>query len=161
MVDSYDDALKSEERESRGHGERYVLRNIDMKIRYKIEKYLAVGENKEELFKLIQKAVEEHISDGVTVYFCRFDECTQITADVTNDVSDMACLHQEADYMFVAYAAREVGSVMVRSKSGDIDIVAQFVSNINSSTGDIYIENGTGNAKKIFKISDCPLSEEQ
>ena len=50
---------------------------------------------------------------------------------------------------------------MIRSKSGDIDIVAQFVSNINSITGDIYIENGTGNAKNIFEISDCSLSEEQ
>jgi hypothetical protein len=139
LFDSYDDALKSEEQEFRGHGERYILRNINMKVAYGIEKYLAVGENKEELFKLIQKAVEEHISDGVTVYFCRFDECTQITADVTNDVSDMACLHQEAEYMFVAYAAREVRSVMVKSKSGDIDIIAQFVSNINSINGDIYI----------------------
>ena len=46
--------------------------------------------------------------------------------------------------MLIAYAAREVGNVMVRSRSGDIDIVTKFVSNLHHITPNVFIENGTG-----------------
>ena len=77
---------------------------------------VAVGENKHEVFTLIQRAVKKHLTDdGVAVYFCLYDKRIEIKRGGTLDIPDLECTYQEADYMFIAYAFREVGNVMVRS----------------------------------------------
>ena len=51
---------------------------------------------------------------------------------------DLSCDHEEADTMLVAYASQvKSGGVMVRSSSGDIDIIALFVYHAMNCDADI------------------------
>ena len=64
--------------------------------------------------------------------------------------------------MLVAYASLvNSGGVMVRSPSGDIDIVTLFLYHAMSFDADILTDNGTGSQRKILEISSCDLSDEQ
>ena len=70
--DTYkDNSIKGGERQARGVSERYVLTSPDMKVPYDFTSFLRNGENKEMLFNLVQKAVEEGRDQfyGKTVYF--------------------------------------------------------------------------------------------
>ncbi len=91
------------------------------------------------LFKLIKRSIVEE-REGVcdrTVYFSGISECTKISKDEVTEVADLSCNHEEADTKLVALAAAcsaEPGStIMVRSPSGDIDILALFVRNLRKN----------------------------
>ena len=69
-----DNSIKGGERQARGSSERYVLTSPDMKVPYDFAGFLRNGENKEMLFNLIQKAIEEMRGDllsGKTVFFSK------------------------------------------------------------------------------------------
>ena len=64
--------------------------------------------------------------------------------------------------MIVAYASLvNSGGVMVRSPSGDIDIVTLLLYHAMSFDADMFIENGTGSQRKVLEINSCGLSDEQ
>ena len=128
-----------------------------MKVPYDIKKYLSVGTNKEELFNLIRRAIAENNTRQVTVYFCLRD-CFQIKQRDERPRPDLFSNHEEADTKLVAYAKLvNSGSAMVRSPSGDIDIVALFVYHFTDSNVNIFVDNGTGSQRKIFDINSCTL----
>ena len=71
----------------------------------------------------------------------------------------MASDHEEADTKLVAmslsnYVTAE--NLMIRSPSGDIDILALFVLHQRFRT---FIDNGTGKNRKILDISSTGLGE--
>ena len=130
-------SIKSSERVSRGEGDRVVLQNPDMKVPYNINSFLSVGKNKEDLFSLIKKVLIEIVRNR-TIYFC-FRECVEIRENVERTRPDLDCDHEEADTMLIALASRlDGGGIMVRSPSGDIDIVTLFVHHAMAFNGSIY-----------------------
>ena len=66
----FDHFVKLALKELRDAGELYVLRNTDMKVHYDLNNCFLVGDNKKELFKLIQRCVEEQSLDDKTVIIC-------------------------------------------------------------------------------------------
>ena len=63
--------------------------------------------------------------------------------------------------MLIAYASMvDSGGVLVRSPSGDIDIITLFVHHAQSFNVNICID-GTGPQRQVFDISLCELSAEQ
>ena len=142
-VDSYaSEGIKSRERMLRGAGERYVLRNIDMKVPYNLNNYLAIGENKEELFMLIQQSVEEQSLNDCSIFFCYQNKCVNISAVGVLDLPGLASNYEEADYMFIAYAVIEEGNILIRSPSGDVDIVAMLVGHLDSISAMLIMGQG-------------------
>ena len=113
-----------------------------MKVPYDLTDFLRNGENKEMLFNPIQQAIVDGKSSlkGRTIFFSNKRECMMINKDQAILVPSLSCSHEEADSKLVAlvFAAnvRQGDSVMVRSPSGDIDILALFVSH---DFGDITI----------------------
>ena len=95
------------------------------------------------------------------IYFC-FRDCTKITEDGEVLRPNLFCDHEEADSMLVAYAAKVLtGGVMVRSPSGDIDIIALLVYHSMNYETNVYVDNGTGTRRKILHIDSCGLPIEQ
>jgi hypothetical protein len=126
--DTYEqNSIKAGEREARGVSNRYFLTSPDMKVPYDFADFLRNGSNKEMLFNLIQQAIVDGKSSlkGRTIFFSR--DCMMINEDQAILVPSLSCNHEEADTKLVAlvFAAnvRQWDSVMVRSPSGDIDIV--------------------------------------
>ena len=121
---------------------------------------MSVGQNKEDLFNLIKRILIEVIRD-FTIYFC-FHDCLEIKQNVESMRPDLHCDHEEADTVLVAYASlANSDGVMVRSPSGDIDIVTLFLYHAVSFDADIFIDNGTGSQRKVLEMNCCGLSDEQ
>ncbi len=165
--DTYiDKGIKSGEREARGKSSGYMITNPDMKVPSGFVKFLQNGENKEMLFELMKRSIIEEREDlcDRTVYFSGISECTKISKDkVTEDV-DLSCNHEEADTKLVALAAAcsaEPGSTIIgRSPSGDIHILALFVGNELPSIR-VLVDNGTGKNQKILDVTSSELSDKE
>ena len=136
-------SITSAERKTRGDGNRCILKNPDMKVPYDFNYFLSVGQNKDDLFNLIKRVLIE-VTRGFTIHFC-FRDCVEIKQNVESMRPDLHCDHKEADTMLVAYASLvNSGGIMVRSTSGDTDIVTLFLYHAMSFDADIFIDNGTG-----------------
>ena len=161
VCDTYlEGSINSTERKTRGDGNRYILKSLDMKVPYDIDCFLSVGQNKEDLLNLIKRVLIE-VTRGLTIYFC-FRGCVEIKKNVESMRPDLHCDHEEADTMLVAYASLvKSGDVMLRSLSGDIYIVTMFLYHVLSFDADIFIDNGTGSRRKVLKTNSCGLYNEQ
>ena len=105
VCDTYqENSIKGGEGQERGVSERYILTSPYMKVSYDCTSFLNNGENKELLFNLIHKAIEEGRSDllGNTVFFSNKSQSTKITVDV---IEDLFSDHEEADTKMVALAS--------------------------------------------------------
>ena len=121
---------------------------------------MSVGRNKENLFNLIKRVLIK-VTRDFTIHFC-FRDCLEIKQNVESMRPDLHCDNKELDTMLVAYASLiSSGGVMVRSPSGDIDIVTLFLYHAMSFDAGIFIDNGTGSKRKVLEINSCGLSVEQ
>eukprot|EP00112_Aurelia_sp_Birch-Aquarium-sp1_P008791 Seg1979.1 transcript_id=Seg1979.1/GoldUCD/mRNA.D3Y31 product="hypothetical protein" protein_id=Seg1979.1/GoldUCD/D3Y31 len=126
-------SIKGGERQARGVSARYVLNSPDMKVPYDFANFLRNGDNKEMLFNLIQQSIEddkESLGEKV-VYFSNKVECQKITQNEAEVSHELMSDHEEADTKLVALVRSSPlqpgNTVMIRSPSGDIDIVALFL----------------------------------
>ena len=164
--DTYKDAsIKGGERQARGVSERYVITSPDMKVPYNFTSFLQNGDNKAMLFNLIQRAIEEDKSKlrGKTIFFSNEYHCTKVSEDEVVVAERLESNHEEADTKLIALVqAANVAtgdSVMVRSPSGDIDIVALFVAHDFPGV-QVLIDNGTGLNRKIIDATSSNLEIE-
>ena len=151
-------SIKTIERKTRGVGERCILKTPDMKIPYNINNYLSVGDNKEELFNLIKQALREEYIENRKIYFCLRD-CYQLKRNEELPRPHLYSDHEEADTKLIAYAKLEEENILVRSPSGNIDIIILFVHHFFGSSLKIFLDNGTGKSRRIYDICSCIIIE--
>ncbi len=161
-----DKSIKGGERQARGASERYVITSPDMKVPYNFANFLKNGDNKAMLFNLIQRAIEEDKSklQGRTIFFSNKYHCTNVSADQITIAGRLESNHEEADTKLIAFVqAANVATgdcVMVRSPSGDIDILALFVAHDFGGV-QVLIDNGTGLSRKIMDVTSSSLDIEK
>ena len=160
VCDKYEEtSIKTGERQSRNKdgGEIVILKSPDMKVPFDIKSFMSVGQNKEDLFNLIKRAIIE-IETHLKIFFC-FRETFEITNGLELDRTDLQCDHEEADTMLVAFAYQTSSpGIMVRSPSGDVDIVSLFLYHDMFIDADVFIDNGTGAQRKMIDIYSTELS---
>lgn len=158
VADNYNEvSIKGACRQMRGSGTHYVLRTPDMLIPYDIQQFLSFGENKEVLFELIKRTLEENPPENRILYFCS-RKCTRITTFGSQVDDSLACDHEEADTKFVAYsyqASAFANGILIRSPSGDIDIT--LLLTFHRLRCRIYLDNGTLKNRHIFDLNDVPM----
>ena len=159
-------SIKGGERQARGMSERYLITTPDMKIPHNFTNFLQNGENKTMLFDLIQRAIEEGKSklQGKTVFFSNENNCTKVTEDKVAIEERLKSNHEEADTKLIALVKAanlaRGDSVMVRSSSGDIDVLALFVAHDFAGV-QVLIDNGTGLNRKIVNVTSSTLDIEK
>ena len=164
VCDTYKEkSIKSGERQKRGQGKRYVIQNPDMKFPFNFADFMHNSDNKTMLLNLIEQSL---IDDNEkltyqTIYFSNVNHCTLISGNEVRLIPEFVSDHEEADTKLVAlvhYAVLSSGqSVMVRSPSGDIDILILF--SLHQREGiHILIDNGNGKSRKILDINSSGLS---
>ena len=165
--DTYEEnSIKGGERAARGTSERYFLRSPDMKVPHDFAGFLCNGSNKEMLFDLIQQSIEEDRAnlEDRTVYFSNEKICTMIKEDQMTVLPNLNSDPEEADTKLVALVCAanvpSEESIMVRSPSGDIDILTLFVAHDFRDTK-VFIDNGTGKNQKIIEVTSSQLSAEE
>ena len=160
MVDSYEnDGIKAGERKLRGAGVRYMLKNLDMKIPHDINSFLSVGENKIDLFRLIEKGIVEQDSGDTTFLLSSKGRMVEVRQNASTERDELACQHMEADFMFALYSRMEE-NILIRSRSGDIDIIVSLIGHQDLPES-IYVDNGTGSGRKLLQPCMCELNSEE
>ena len=115
--------------------------------------------------KLIEQVIVEDRNTLMnrTVYFSGEFDCVKITSTECLNISTLKSDHEEADTKLVAfvksYKIDNNEKVMVRSPSGDIDILILFVQHCSGTN--VLIDTGHGNSRHIIDISLRFLSETQ
>ena len=93
---------------------------------------------------------------GDKLYFSNVNHCLKITQHVAFMVTEKSSDHEEADTKFAALVGAaniENGkTVMIRSTSGDIDIIMLFIHHEFDGIT-ILIGNGVGKSRKIIDMS--------
>ena len=134
-----------------------------MKVPHEFAGFLRYGSNKEMLFDLIQQSIEEDRAnlEDRTVYFSNKRICTMIKEDQVTVLPNLNSDHEEADTKLVALVCAanvpSEESIIVRSPSGNIDILTLFVEHDIRDTKD-FIGNGTGKNRKIIEVTSSQLS---
>ena len=120
--------------------------------------FLRNGDNKAMLFDLIQQSIEEDknsLCDKV-VYFSNQSVCKKTNQDKAIALPELTSDHEEADTKLVAFLRASQlppgSTAMIRSPSGDIDIITLFVCQ-DFSDRQILIDNGTGKNRKIINVT--------
>ena len=159
-------SIKGGERQARGMSERYLITTPDMKVPHNFTNFLQNGENKTMLFDLIQRAIEEGKSklQVKTVFFSNENNCTKVTEDKVAIEERLKSNHEEADTKLIALVKAanlaRGDSVLVRSSSGDIDVLALFVAHDFAGV-QVLIDNGTGLNRKIVNVTSSTLDIEK
>ena len=133
--------------------------NPGMLIPYNIEDFLSVGENKEIIFGLIQRSIEECVPSNRIIYFC-FRNCTRITAHGSQIDESLRCDHEKADTKLVAYAHKSSAfsnGIVVRSASADIDIAVLL--SCHQFRCKLFLDNGSQKNRRIFDLNDIAIPE--
>ena len=105
VCDTYrDNSIKAGERQARGVSERYAITSPNMKVPHDFTGFLRNRENKEMLFNIIQRAVEEGRKDLLrkTVFFSNKSLCKKIAVDDISIITDFTSDHEEANTTLVA-----------------------------------------------------------
>ena len=164
MCDTYNDgSIKAGERNVRGSGKGYILNSPDMKVPSDFFSFLKNGSNKVMLLNLLEQAIIEDKKwlGSRIVFYSNKSHCTRICSSSSIMVPEFASDHEEADTKLIARAHQANlstdHSVLVRSPSGDIDILVLFLLHFSQSPR-ILVDNGTGKARKIIDMSTSPLS---
>ena len=169
--DTYQEkSIKNSERSVRGVSDKMVIRSPEMRTPADFKKFLNNGDNKERLFEIIEEVwiQNKHLFGERIVYFARGSKCTMITQNGSTNISDLETDHEEADTKIaylIQHAVRDnEGQRMVctvRSSSGDIDIPVILLGMDTNDNVDIFIDNGSGNNRKILDLQACQLSSLQ
>ena len=161
VPDSYNDiSIKTGCRDSRGSGSHYLLKSPDQLIPYDVIDFLSVGQNKEVLFGLVRRSIEESPPQGRIVYFCE-RQCTRITPNGSETVDCLASDHEEADTKLIAYAyvaSAFSSGILVRSPSGDVDIAILLVCH-HFRGCKMYLDNGTSKNRCLYDLNDFSMPE--
>ena len=84
--------------------------------------------------------------------------CTKITSENVSRIDSYASDHEEADTKLIALVS--YNTVLVRSPSGDIDILVLFFPH-QFENKRVLIDNGTGNNRKIIDMNSTTLTQLQ
>ena len=97
------------------------------------------------------------------MYFARKNSCVKISREEVAHVHELETNHEEADTKMcylLHHAQRQNNGAVVRSSSGDIDFPIILLENeIDNLRVFIFINNGTGKARKLFDLTLCDLSQ--
>ena len=99
------------------------------------------------------------------MYFARKNSCVKISREEVAHVHELETNHEEADTKIcylLHHAQRQNNGAVMRSSSGDIDFPIILLENeIDNLRVFIFINNGTGKARKLFDLTLCDLSQAQ
>ena len=135
LCDTYiPNSIKVGERRLRRDGRLYVLKNTQMKLPSDMSSFLRNDQNKEMLFNLIEPSIYEskELLKNREVFFSNKTHCSRTTNEAVNLYNSFASDQKEADTKLVALVnshdlPANQTCVMVRSPSGDIDILVLFL----------------------------------
>ena len=153
-------SLRNAERILRGKGEKFVIKNPDIRIPANFHKFLGNGGNNERLFELIEEVWNENEGTVAekTIYSGRGNSCKKkerddvqlensLTTSYEKEGTKTAYMIQHAQENNV----EEKNAYLAHLPSADIDIPLILLRN-NLSEDEAYNDSDTGKHRKIINL---------
>ena len=172
VADTYrPNSSKNPERTRPGTTEKVLVQSAKSRLPRNFNDFLKNEDNKTRLIEIIEAVIikrKDEILERLKCYeilLSRDQICTRITNFSVESVDALSSNQEEADTKLLLHAREFLENsidtlVLVRSPSGDIDINVLFINMFQAESERIYIDFGTGNPRKILKLSSIDMSEE-
>ena len=171
FADTYHEvSLKSAERSQRGKASKVIIRSAKSKIPRNFSDFLKNGENKKRLIILMRDPIIENKVKALDVvncgelYFSTDNDCHRITLSLSVREESLVSNQEEADTKLVLHSLHALNEsprkkVIVRSPSGDTDVLVILLSKVISHQDKIYLDYGMGMNQKGLWLSTVVMSE--
>ena len=145
-------SLKSAERSQRGKASKVIIRSAKSNIPRNFSDFLKNGENKKRLIilmrdRIIENKVKALVNCG-ELYFSTDNDCRRITRSLSvREESLVSSNQEEADTKLVLHSLHVPNEsprkkVIVRSPSGDADVLVILLSKMIGHQDKIYLDYG-------------------
>ena len=134
----------------------------------KFQRFLKNGENKKRLIilmgdRIIENKVKALVNYG-ELYFSTDNDCRRITRSLSVREESLVSNQEEADTKLVLHSLHVLNEspreqVIVRSASGDADVLVILLSKMIGHQDKIYLDYGTGLTRKGLWLSNVVKSE--
>ena len=163
--------IKAAERNKRGSSKPIHIASEHSFIPPDFNSFLKNGDNKTKMISLIRKVMEDgrvrclQILDCKEIYFSEKNECIRITHESVTEEQSMSSNQEEADTKVIlhskhAYERSPEKTVIVRSPSGDIDIIILMIAMFKDHPNNFFLDSGRGNNRKGFLLKEIVLNTE-
>ena len=151
-------SIKSAERSQRGKASKVNIRSAKSKIPRNFSDFLKNGDNKESLIILMRDTIIENEVKALDLvncgelYFSTDNDCRRITRSLSVREESLVSNQKEADTKLVLHTLHALNEsprqkVIVRSPSGDTDVLVILLSKMIGREDKIYLDYGTGLAQ--------------
>ena len=131
--------------------------------------FVLCGENKTRLIELIFQTKEDEkdeildLLQSEEIVISREEVCRKLSSIEILEFETLLSNHEEADTKVIAHAIEYLSSsdeknVLIRSPSGDADIIVLCVSLLYTYKERVFIDNGTGKSRKLIWLGGINLS---
>lgn len=160
VVDTYQDiSIKSTERSKRGSARKIIIRSEKSKIPRNFNELLKNGENKTRMIELIVRVIKKNAAkvltllDSEEIFISTNNDCFKITAESVETEHEFVSNQEEADTKVVLHSIHalnrdQLRNVIVRSPSGDIDIIVIMIGLLLEEQTRCFLDTGSGNNRK-------------
>ena len=172
LADTYrDNSIKAVERSKRGSSDPITIRTSKSIIPSDVNIILRNGKNKTRMIELILEVMERNILKcldilGCTeIYFSRDNECKRITHEGVTLENDLCSNQEEADTKVILHSKHAFDrspekTVIVRSPSGDTDIIVLMINMFIEHPEHFFIDSGSGKNRKGFRLNQINMDSE-
>ena len=157
VADMYQElSIKSAEKRKRGISAKKLIGSIKSRLPRDMNKFMLNNDNKTSLIKLVFKFIidEKQRSlctlDTEKIILSGDDECITVTYDSTEVNVDLKSNQEEADTKVILHAMnviRSGGDVVIRSPSGDTDIMILALASIDDLVK-VYFNYSNGKCRE-------------
>ena len=172
IVDTYRQiSIKTNERKKRGCSRKIIIRSKKSKIPRDFHTFLKNGENKNRMIELMTTVIEQQSSNVLAllqseeILISTDNRCVKITAEKSETVDELVSNHEEADTKVVlhcmhAHKRQPEQNVIIRSPSGDTDIIVIMLGKIIEKKSQTFIDSGNGLHRKGLWLSNVDMCED-
>lgn len=169
VSDTYkENSIKSGERQKRGKSDKVLVKSAKSKIPPDFNNFLSNSDNKTRMIELLFSVIESHKAKFLNmlktnqIILSRQTFCRSLTLSKSEDVECLITAQEEADtkiFLHCNEILKEDNTldILIKSPSGDTDIVVLGIS-LFGDTENVFIENGTGQNKKLLSFKDFEFS---
>jgi len=171
VADCYrNNSIKSSERIKRGDSEKVIIGSLFSRLPRDMNKFLMNNDNKNSLIKLIFRFIRDNrarvlqMLQTETIILSGDSECYNVTATSVSE-STLKSNHEEADTKVVMHVYDILQntslSIVLRSPSGDTDILVILLGVITSGKERVYYDYGNGKNRKGTWLHAVQLEDDQ
>ena len=172
VADTYREvSIKNGERQKRGTSVRLIISSAHSKLPHNFTNFLKNGENKTRLIELICQVITQNPDQALRllkcnqIYFSKESHCILLDEEGPRDVEHLKSNQEEADTKVILHCLDALitpeSTVVLRSHSGDTDIMVLAVTLIRNSCEHLFIDYGCGKNRRAIQLSNITMSERE